>query len=96
MTTPAFVDDLMLDANAVAGMLEQIFGRDVTASVATCNHCGNIGPLGTLLAFTQAPGVVLRCHACAEVVLRFTTTPAGVYLDVRGLACLRLSVHDAR
>jgi hypothetical protein len=91
MPTPSLDVDLMLDANAVAGALEQIFGRDVTASLAVCNHCGQVAPLGTFKAFTHAPGVVLRCATCEEVVVRFTTTPAGVYLDVRGLVSLRFS-----
>jgi hypothetical protein len=80
----------MLDANAVAGALEEIFGRDVTACLAVCGHCGNAAALGTCEAFTHAPGVVLCCVVCEQIVLRFTATPAGLYLDVRGLACLRL------
>jgi hypothetical protein len=81
---------LMLDANAVAGTLEQIFGRDVTASMAACFQCGNTAPIGTLHAFTRGPGVVLRCSVCDAVVLRFATTPQGIYLDLRGLSFLRM------
>jgi hypothetical protein len=86
-----FDRELMLDANAVAGALEQIFGRDVTASVIACNQCGDAAALGTLKAFTYAPGVVLRCSTCEQVVLRFSTTPEGVYLDLRGMSRMRLS-----
>jgi hypothetical protein len=89
--TPDLNTVLMLDANAVAGTLEQIFGRDVTSSLIACNQCGNTAALGTLKAFTHAPGVVLRCSICEQVVLRFTTTLDGVYLDLRGLSCIRLS-----
>ncbi len=90
-TPPPDLDrELVLDANAVAGALEQIFGRDVTASLTVCGHCGHTAPLGTCEAFTQTPGVVLRCGTCEQIVLRFTTTPNGAYLDLRGLACIRL------
>jgi Family of unknown function (DUF6510) len=92
--TPDLDRELMLDANAVAGTLEQIFGRDVTASLIVCNECGNTAALGTLKAFTHAPGVVLRCSICEQVVLRFATTPQGVSLDLRGLSCIRFS-YDA-
>ena len=34
------VDDRTLDANAVAGMLEQIFGADMTAADSVCAGCG--------------------------------------------------------
>ena len=46
--------------------------------------------LGALLAFTQAPGAVLRCPACEEVMLRIVQTPDVIYLDARGAAHIRL------
>jgi hypothetical protein len=91
MTAPQpILDPLMLDANAVAGALAEIFGRDVTASMTVCTYCASSAALGTLLAFTHAPGVVLRCSTCAQVVLRFTVTPRGVVLDLRGLSSICL------
>ena len=51
-------DSLMLDANAVAGDLAEMFGFDVTASIHCCSHCGNRGAMATLLAYTHGPGVV--------------------------------------
>jgi hypothetical protein len=83
--------ELMLDANATAGLLFEIFGVEMTDSPAECAHCGNEGELGTLLAFTQGPGIVLRCSACENVVLRIVQTPEATYLDARGAVYLRLS-----
>ena len=82
--------ELMLDANAVAGMMQEIFGADMTASPTECAHCGKEGEVGTLLAFTQAPGIVLRCPACENVVVRITQTPDAYYIDARGAVYLRL------
>ncbi len=79
---------LMLDANAVAGLLREIFTTEMTVSPAECAHCGRTGPLGTLLAFVEAPGIVLRCPACENVVLRVARTPGRVYLDARGATYL--------
>ena len=45
---------------------------------------------GELLAFTQAPGVVLRCPACEQVMLRIVETADAIYLDARGAVYLRL------
>ena len=81
---------LMLDGNAVAGLLREVFALEMTASPTKCAHCGAVGALGTLLAFTQAPGVVLRCPACEQVVLRIVETADAIYLDARGAAYLRL------
>jgi len=84
-------DPLTLDANAVAGMLHEIFGTEMTVVASRCAHCGNRGQLGTLRAYTHAPGVVLRCSICAEVVMRVMRRPDGSYLvDSRGAAYIRM------
>jgi hypothetical protein len=83
--------ELMLDANATAGLLYEIFGVEMTASPSECAHCGNQGEIGTLLAFTQGPGIVLRCSACEQVVLRIVQTPDEILLDARGAVYLRIS-----
>jgi hypothetical protein len=82
---------LMLDANATAGILYEIFGVEMTASPTECAHCGNEGEIGELLAFTQGPGIVLRCVKCENVVLRIVQTADAVYLDARGAVYLRLN-----
>jgi len=81
----------MLDGNSAAGVLEDIFGEEMTASPTECDHCGREGELGSLLTFAQAPGLVLRCPACSEVMLRVVQTPDHTYLDVRGAVYLRLA-----
>ncbi|OLC56094.1 MAG: hypothetical protein AUH85_07350 [Chloroflexi bacterium 13_1_40CM_4_68_4] len=78
--------ELMLDGNAVGGLLIDVFGEDLTALWSTCPDCGRQGELATLHAFTHAPGVVLRCPACHAVLLRIATTPRGVRYDVRLIA----------
>jgi hypothetical protein len=82
---------LVLDGNAVGGLFDDIFGVDMTASPTTCVHCGRSGDLATLLAFTQSPGVVLRCPTCESVLIRIVQTPDAIYLDARGTTYLRLA-----
>lgn len=82
--------ELMLDGNALAGMMQEIFGLEMTDNPAECANCGNVSELGGLLAFTQAPGTVLRCPVCEEVMLRIVETPSGIYLDARGAVYVRL------
>ena len=83
--------ELMLDANATAGLLYEIFGAEMTASPTECAHCGNEGEVGALLAFTRGPGIVLRCSTCENVVLRIVRTPDAIYVDARGAVYLRLA-----
>ena len=83
--------EMMLDGNAVAGLLQEIFAGEMTAAPTECAHCGNQGVIGSLLAFTQAPGAVLRCPVCEQVMLRIVQTPDATYLDARGAVYLRLA-----
>jgi Family of unknown function (DUF6510) len=83
-------DPLMTDANAVAGDLAELFGFEMTAAVHRCVHCGNVGAMGTLLAWTHGPGVILRCSICREVVVRLVRTPSRTLIDVSGAAYLEV------
>jgi Family of unknown function (DUF6510) len=78
-----------LDGNAVAGTFEALFGVDMTAVPGRCAHCGTVNMMGAMRAYTRAPGAVLRCPACDEVVLRIVETAEATYVDVRGAAFLR-------
>ena len=83
--------ELMLDANAAAGLLQEIFGAEMTASYTECAHCGNGGELGGLFAFTHGPGIVLRCTTCEQVLIRIVQTPEAIHLDARGAVYLRIA-----
>jgi hypothetical protein len=83
--------ELMLDANATAGLLYEIFGVEMTASPTECANCGNEGEIGELLAFVHGPGIILRCSSCENVVLRIVQTPNEIILDARGAVYLRLA-----
>lgn len=83
-------DPLMLDANAVSGDLMELFGFEMTAAVHRCAHCGNVGEMGTLLAWTQGPGITLRCPICRDVVVRIVRTPTRSLVDVRGAAYIEV------
>ncbi len=82
--------ELMLDGNAAGVMLYDIFAREMTAEPTQCANCGQVNEIGALLAFVQAPGMVLRCPGCEQVILRMVATPEALYLDARGAAYLRL------
>ena len=81
---------LMVDGNAVAGELQQIFGRDMTMAVARCSSCAADSALGALMAFVRGPGVVLRCPACEAAIVRIVETASARYIDARGALFMRL------
>lgn len=81
---------LMLDGNAAAGILTEIFAVEMTSNLIQCAHCGREGAMGSLLAFTQAPGLVLRCPSCEGLLLRIVQAPEAIYMEMSGTAYLRL------
>ena len=81
---------LMLDGNALAGLLHELFAVEMTIAPTECAACGRVGELGSLWAFVESPGYVLRCPACQNIVIRMTVTPDHAYLDARGAAYLRI------
>ncbi|MEX2030449.1 MAG: DUF6510 family protein [Anaerolineales bacterium] len=87
--------ELTLDGNAVAGLLHEVFGSEMTVAPAECHNCGKVSQLGETHAYTHAPGVILRCPGCQEVLLRIVRTPAGMHLDARGIAFLRLGPPES-
>jgi hypothetical protein len=73
-------DPLTLDANAVGGMLHEVFGMEMTARVSECAHCGNHAQVGTLRVYDMdGPGVVLRCSVCSGVMLLLVRRPDGSF-----------------
>ena len=73
-------DQQTLDANAVGGMLIEIFGSEMTAGTSRCTHCGNVAQVGSLRAYgMNGPGVVLRCSICTEIVMRLVRRADGSF-----------------
>jgi hypothetical protein len=81
---------LMLDGNALAGLLHELFDVEMTIAPVECANCGRQGELGSLWTFAGSPGYVLRCPACHNIIMRMTVTPGEVYLDARGAAYLSI------
>ncbi len=80
--------DLTVDGSALGGLLAEVFGVEMTAAPGQCAHCHTVSMVGTLRGYVRGPGIVLRCPACAEVVVRIVRTPRGTLVDARGAAYL--------
>ena len=80
---------LTLDGSGVGGLLMAAFGADVTGRAEQCAHCGTVSTVATMRAYMRGPGIVIRCPACTDVVLRIVETPSGLRIDVSGATHLR-------
>lgn len=75
-----------VDGNAIAGVLEEVFGVEMTDHRGCCDNCGLVARIGAVLVYRDSPGEVLRCPACGAVLMVLVATPSGVRL---GMALLR-------
>ena len=84
------MEGLRLDGNAAAGLLSEVFGRDVTTAVGTCDGCGSAEAVGAIHVY-MAAGTVLRCPHCEAVVMKVVTDGERFWVDVRGLRSMELT-----
>ena len=83
-----------LDGNVLAGALSELFAVDITSATGKCVSCGTSGAIGQARVYSAAPGLVARCPACDEVVLRLARSPGRAWLDLRGISCLEVALPD--
>ncbi|HUC59600.1 MAG TPA: DUF6510 family protein [Streptosporangiaceae bacterium] len=81
-------DNTAVDGNAIGGQLLEIFGRDLTAAIGTCAHCGSARPVAEFVVYVRAPGTVARCRDCLSVLMVITRRELVNCVDLMGLASL--------
>ena len=77
-----------LDGNAVAGLLVDVFGAEMTTATGECGSCGASGPLAETEVYLHAPGTVVRCRVCSSLLMALVTVRDTTCVDLRGLATL--------
>jgi ribosomal protein L40E len=75
-----------LDGNAIAGLLFEIFGAEMTTAIGVCANCGASGPAAEFVVYVRAPGTVARCRRCASVLMVLNTVRGTTCVDLQGLA----------
>jgi predicted RNA-binding Zn-ribbon protein involved in translation (DUF1610 family) len=85
------MDELMLDGNAVAGELREVFAVEMTTTVGTCAGCGASEPMGATHAFRSA-GVVLRCPHCGNVLVTIVKDEARMWIGIPGIRTLEVQL----
>jgi Family of unknown function (DUF6510) len=86
--------DLKLDGNAIAGLLREIFAMEMTNANSTCAGCGKVHAVGRVDVYLNAPGVVVRCPACEQVLMRIVHNRGRYWIDLTGIRCLELGPTD--
>ena len=92
----SYLDGGYEDGNALAGPLSELFAVDVVSAQGRCTGCGTTGPVAQLRVYGPEPGLVARCPACGQVVLRLVRGVDSAWLDVRGAVSLRFELGTDR
>ena len=71
-----------LDGNAIAGLLHDVFGAEMTTAAGVCTHCGARSLVAECVVYVGGPGAVVRCRTCSGLLV--------VVVDVRGTRCVDL------
>jgi hypothetical protein len=71
-----------LDGNAIAGLLLDVFGTEMTTATGVCASCGAPSQFAELVVYIRAPGTIVRCRGCESVLM--------VATEVRGIHCVDL------
>ena len=89
------VAEMKLDGNAIGGLLLEVFGTDLTASIGVCASCGAEGEVATLDVYVHAPGIVGRCHSCGAVMIRIVQSETRTWLDLSGTRTIELAADNS-
>ena len=84
------MDELMLDGNAVAGALRQVFAAEMTTAAGTCGGCGATEPLGAVRVFRGA-GIVLRCPHCDNLLAKIVEGETRTWISLPGIRSLEIA-----
>ncbi len=77
-----------LDGNAIAGLLMQVFGTEMTIAAGACAHCAATGLLAEQMVYNRAPGIVVRCRSCTSALMVLVEARGMYCVDLRGFAAL--------
>jgi len=83
----------IVDGNAAAGILSEIFTGDVTILVGVCGPCGAVAPLGETLVELDEFAAIVRCRGCTHTLLTVLRAETGTRVLIGGLR--ELSARDA-
>jgi hypothetical protein len=89
MTGTESGSDVVLDGNAAAGLLQEIFVSDITVARIECAACGSVAAVGSLRLYAAQMGAVLRCRHCEGILMRAVHTPHDRWLEMTGTRSLR-------
>ena len=85
------MDEMMLDGNVVAGILQDVFVMETTTAIMTCASCGAPSPMGETHVFRGA-GFVLRCPQCDDAMVTLVRGDGRLWIGFPGIQTMQVAV----
>jgi Zn finger protein HypA/HybF involved in hydrogenase expression len=85
------MDELMLDGNGVAGMLQEVFAVEMTTAIGECRACGATDEIGSLHVFRGA-GIVMRCPHCENALVTIVRGETRAWIGFAGMRTLQVTL----
>jgi hypothetical protein len=85
------MDELMVDGNAIAGLLQEVFAVEMTTAILTCASCSAREPVGASHVFRGA-AVVVRCRHCEQALMTILRDDTRVWIGFIGVRSLEVAV----
>ncbi|MGF6824721.1 hypothetical protein M2317_003654 [Microbacterium sp. ZKA21] len=79
----------VVDGNAIAGMLLDIFGADVTALFGTCAGCGSEACFAEAVVELDRQIAIVRCRSCTRTLFTVLHAQADPRLVIGALGAIR-------
>ena len=86
------MDALMLDGNAVAGLLQEVFSVEMTTAIGTCDGCGAADAVGAVHVYRGA-GIVMRCPHCGSALVVIVKDEARAWVGFPGVRTLEVRLE---
>jgi hypothetical protein len=86
--------EMKVYGNAIGGLLREIFTMEMTTAETTCGGCGAVNAVGRVHVYMNAPGAVVRCPKCEQVLMRIVHGPGRYWIDLSGTRCLEFVAPD--
>jgi hypothetical protein len=87
------MDARMLDGNAIAGLLREVFAVEMTTAIVTCERCSATDAVGAIPVFRGA-GIVLRCRTCNTALMTIVRNGTRVWMSVSGVRTLEVALES--
>lgn len=80
---------MIVDGNAVAGMLSDVLSGDATTLVGTCAGCGAVAFVAEAVVELDDVAAIIRCRTCTHTLLTVLQDGDGIRLVFGTLGELR-------